>query len=200
MDGDIMTTKLIVIGTSAGGVQALGELFSLLPSTFILPIAVVLHRATIEFDYLVAQLQRSSHLLVQEGGDKLPIRPATITIAPADYHLLIDDQCYALSTENAVEYARPSIDVLMESAADSYGENVLGILLTGGGKDGVQGLLSIKTKGGKVAAQRPDTAQNPTLPQAAIDFGAVTETYSINLLAKLLIQVNDTQTKSEAIN
>jgi len=184
-----MTTQLIAIGASAGGVQALNELFSLLPSKFTIPIVVVIHRSAIEFDYLVAQLQKSAGLQVQEAMDKLPILSNTITIAPAGYHLLVDSRHYALSTEDAIEYARPSIDVLMESAANSYAENVLGALLTGGGRDGVQGLASIKAKGGKVVVQRPDTAKDPTLPQAAIDSGVATQTYSIRELATLLKQL-----------
>jgi two-component system, chemotaxis family, protein-glutamate methylesterase/glutaminase len=174
-----MSPHIIVIGTSLGGVSALKELFSLLSPEFSIPIAVVIHRGEIEFDYLINTLQKSSTLAVHEAVDKLPIAASSITIAPANYHLLIDKSQFALSIDHCVSHARPSIDVLMESAADSFGRFAVGIILTGGTPDGINGLKYIKDHGGDVYVQSPETAYDPALPKALIDAKIVDNGYTI---------------------
>ncbi|AOW75814.1 hypothetical protein A3Q34_02435 [Colwellia sp. PAMC 20917] len=182
-----MPIKMIFIGTSLGGLKALGQLFSQLPDNFSIPIAVVIHRSSIEFDYLVESLQKHTSLTVHEALDKQPIKHSTVTIAPADYHLLVEDAHFALSTDFAIEHARPSIDVLMESGADNYGEQALGIILTGGGHDGVQGLKAIKDRGGRVLVQSPSSCEDSTLPQAVIQAGIAIKGYSIKELAHEMV-------------
>ena len=126
-------------------------------------------------------------MIVQEALDKHPIKPSTVTLDPADYHLLVEDEHFALSTDFAVEYARPSIDVLMESDADKYGNKALGVILTGGGHDGVQGLKAIKEKGGSVLVQSPSSCEDSTLPQAVLKAGIAVKGYSIKELAHQMI-------------
>lgn len=176
----------IAIGTSLGGINALRILFSALPADLSIPIVVVIHRAPTSNDSLVDMLQKYSKLVVQEGGDRLPLLPGTITLAPADYHLLIEEAHCALSLEGAVHYARPSIDVLFDSVADNYGPRALGILLTGGGVDGVMGLGRIARVGGQVLIENPETAFAPGLPEAALATGIVSEGMSLQEIANHL--------------
>ena len=184
-----MRVEIVAIGTSLGGVDALSRLFSGLPGDYSIPIVVVIHRGMVEFDYLIDVLQKSTALQVMEASDKLDLSPGHIVVAAADYHLLVDRGHCALSVDDPVEFARPSIDVLFESVADQFGATAVGILLTGGGVDGIHGLGQIKSKGGLVFAQSPATARDPVLPQAAIDRGIVTESHSIDELAKQLCGV-----------
>jgi two-component system, chemotaxis family, protein-glutamate methylesterase/glutaminase len=113
-------------------------------------------------------LQLHSEYPVREAGDKDAIQPGHVYIAPPDYHLLVDRGRFALSLEERVQYARPSIDVLFESAADAYGERVIGIVLTGANADGSRGLARIKERGGVAIVQRPDTALRRVMPDAAL--------------------------------
>ncbi len=105
---------------------------------------------------------------MQEPEDNEFIRAGRVYIAPSDYHLLIDDACFSLSTGAPVSYSRPSIDVLFETAADWYKEKVIGVILTGANKDGANGLSRIKKQGGLTIVQEPETAQKRTMPEAAI--------------------------------
>jgi len=109
---------------------------------------------------------------VLEPEDKDVIRPGMVYVAPADYHLLVDDGHFALSTEGRVSAARPSIDVLFESAAQTFGQHVLAVVLTGSSKDGVRGSRRVRERGGKVLVQDPATAESPVLPAAVIASGA----------------------------
>ncbi len=181
---------MIAIGTSLGGIDTLTELFSYLPVGFPVPIAVVIHRGTTEFDYLIDVLQKSTRIAIVEAHDKLSISPDEIVIAPADYHLLVDKHHYAISIDAPVQFARPSIDVLFESVADQYGAGAVGVILTGGGCDGVYGAGKIKSRGGAVLVQHPSTAQDPGLPQAALDAGMVADNLSIAQIARRLIALS----------
>ncbi|MFK7997908.1 MAG: chemotaxis protein CheB [Granulosicoccus sp.] len=183
-----MSVKFIAIGTSLGGVKALSTLFAGLPADFSVPIAVVIHRAPTVYDYLIESLQKSTVLNIEEASDKLPVTAGRIVVAPADYHLLVDEQHYALSLDAPVDYARPSINVLFESVAEQYGASALGILLTGGGNDGVQGMQRIKQCNGSVLIESPDSAQDPTLPLAAIHAGVASTGYSLDQIIGELTQ------------
>jgi two-component system chemotaxis response regulator CheB len=113
-------------------------------------------------------LQRSSGLPVSEPDDKEPIARGRVYLAPRDYHLLIEGRHFALSTEAPVCYARPSIDVLFESAADAYGKDVIGVILTGKNRDGARGLAAIKKCGGLAVVEDPATAEAREMPEAAL--------------------------------
>ncbi|BAZ17482.1 hypothetical protein NIES4071_93620 [Calothrix sp. NIES-4071] len=163
-----MKYDLVVIGTSMGGLQALSTIFSSLPKNLPIAIAIVQHRHTFSDGELIHVLQQHTLLPVIEAEDKTPIINGNIYIAPANYHLLVEPGYFALSTEAPVCYARPSISVLFETAADAYLERLIGIILTGANHDGAQGLAKIKNYGGLTIVQEPSTAMTPTMPKAAI--------------------------------
>ena len=168
-----MPYRLIVVGASWGGLRATATLLEGLPSNFNTPIVAVQHRsATSDAGKLVDLMRSHTHLRVCEAEDKVPVEPGSLYIAPSDYHLLIDRDGLALSTDESVRYSRPSIDVLFESAADVYEAKLIGILLTGANSDGTRGLLAIKRKGGITIAEDPETAVSPVMPRSAIEAGA----------------------------
>lgn len=165
--------RLVVVGTSLGGMQALEIILHALMPDFPLPIAVVQHRGTdagVQSE-LTRLLQLHSALPIVEAGDKDPIRGGTVYLAPPDYHLLVDAGRFALSVDARVRHARPSIDVLFESAADSYRHELLAVILTGASDDGTAGALHVKRRGGSVVAQDPRTCESPIMPQAVIATG-----------------------------
>jgi len=157
---------LIAVGTSAGGFTAICTLVRLLPAEFQVPVAIVQHRAR-ESEGLAGLLQDCTPLTVCEVEDKQPIEARHVYIAPPDYHLLIDDGAFSLSTEGAVGYSRPSIDVFFESAADSYGARLIGVVLTGANADGSKGLRNIVRRGGLAIVQDPATAEVAVMPENA---------------------------------
>ena len=162
--------KCIVIGVSAGGLEALTKIFTKLPEDFPLPILVVQHIHKSQNGYFITHHNSKCVLKVKEAEEKEKILPGNIYFAPPDYHLLVeDDETLALSTDEKVNYSRPSIDVLFESAADVYKENLIGIILTGANNDGTEGMKIIKQKGGFTIAQDPKDAEFAIMPQAAID-------------------------------
>jgi len=160
--------KIVVVGTSLGGLHALQILLPSLPKSFPLPVAIVQHRHKESNDSLSVFLQGYCALPLTEAEDKEAIVPGRVYLAPPDYHLLVEEGHFALSTEAAVCHARPSIDVLFESAADAYAQGVIGVILTGASHDGSQGLLSIQAQGGLALIEDPTTAQSPTMPTAAL--------------------------------
>jgi two-component system chemotaxis response regulator CheB len=164
-----VTSEIVVVGTSTGGLQALQTLLSGLTAEFPLPLVVVQHRGRDADLGLCEYLARRSNLPVSEPEDKQPILPGHVYLAPRDYHLLIEHQSFALSTDPPVAYARPSIDVLFESAADEYQERVVGLILTGGSHDGAKGLARIKKLGGLALVEDPRTANCQDMPQAALE-------------------------------
>jgi two-component system, chemotaxis family, protein-glutamate methylesterase/glutaminase len=150
----------IVMGASAGGVEALMALLPGLSVGFRLPIFIVLHLPRDRASLLARIFQEKCALPVCEAVDKEPVRPGTVYFAPPDYHLLIDaGPSLALSADELVNYSRPSIDVLFESAADIYAARLLGIILTGANEDGAEGLAAVLAAGGIGIVQRPDSAQ-----------------------------------------
>lgn len=163
-----MAYEIVVVGTSWGGLSALRELIRGLPRDFGLPLVVVQHRHKQSDHLLTALLQEHTSLCVVEVEDKAPIVSGNVFIAPADYHLLVDEGYFSLSTDEPVRYSRPSIDVTFVSAADSYGDRSVGVVLTGANADGSRGLERIHDRGGLTFVQTPQTAESPTMPNAAI--------------------------------
>ncbi|KTT13854.1 chemotaxis protein CheB [Pseudomonas oryzihabitans] len=161
--------RLIVIGASAGGLQVLLRLLTALPASFRLPLAVVLHLPDDRSSRLAELFQNRLALRVREAEDKDAILPGTLYFAPPGYHLLVeDDFSFSLSRDEPVQFSRPSIDVLFESAADALGEQVCGILLTGANHDGASGLHTLSQNGGVTVVQSPSSAEVPTMPEAAL--------------------------------
>jgi two-component system chemotaxis response regulator CheB len=164
-----MKPALIVIGTSLGGLNALTTLLSQLPPEFNVPVAIVQHRSPVIDGSLVNLLNARSALRIVDAEDKMPLRPHYAYLAPADYHLLIEAPgVVALSTDAHVRSARPSIDVLFESAAQVYGPSVIGIVMTGASADGAEGLRAIAGRGGVAIVEDPASAECAVMPQAAI--------------------------------
>lgn len=189
--------RLVAIGASAGGLNAVCELIGRLPADFEIPIAIVQHRAK-ESAALADILQRCSRLRVMEVEDKQPLVPGAVFIAPPDYHLLIDDGVFALSTEDLVLYSRPSIDVFFDSAADVYGPDVIGIILTGANTDGSNGLRHIAERGGVALVQDPATAEVDIMPanaKAAVPRALVQD---IDGIAHQLIRMDQLQREQVA--
>ncbi|HEV7716618.1 MAG TPA: chemotaxis protein CheB [Steroidobacteraceae bacterium] len=166
----------IVIGASAGGVEALAVVLPAFPAGLRASIFVVLHLPRERPSMLAAIFGPKCALPVKDAEDKEPVEPGTIYFAPPDYHLLLDKGPHlALSTDAPVYYSRPSIDVLFESAADVYGERLMGIILTGANEDGSAGLAAVHRAGGVTVVQHPDNAQSAlmivsALKQTAADF------------------------------
>jgi two-component system chemotaxis response regulator CheB len=164
-----MPYELVVVGTSWGGLAALGRLLDHLPEELDLPIAIAQHRGAGSLEgALAASLERRILRRVREVEDKDPMERGHVYVAPPDYHLLVERGSFALSVDERVRHARPSIDVLFESAADAYGAGVIGVILTGANDDGAAGLARIKERGGIAIAQDPATAEAPMMPRAAI--------------------------------
>lgn len=163
-----MTYSILVVGTSWGGLNALRELVGALPQDFRIPAVLVQHRHRQSDHLLSTFLQERTRLEVVEVEDKMPIQSGMLFVAPADYHLLIDRGFFTLSTDPPVRYSRPSIDVTFYSAADAYGANTVGVVLTGANSDGSRGLRRIFDRGGLTLVQDPVTAESPTMPSAAI--------------------------------
>jgi two-component system chemotaxis response regulator CheB len=160
--------EIVVIGASYGGLSALQILLPDLSPEFPCPVVIVQHRKKDADDGLCEYLRRRSPLPLIEPDDKEKVEPGRVYLAPRDYHLLIEESIFALSTESPVAYARPSIDVLFESAADIYHERIIGVVLTGANRDGAQGLAKIKALGGLAVVQDPASAESRAMPEAAI--------------------------------
>jgi two-component system chemotaxis response regulator CheB len=183
------TPELIVIGCSMGGMHALQTIFSELPADFPVPIAVAQHRHKKSNEGLPAFLRKTSKLAVVDVDDKEWIRPGKIYLAPADYHLLVERGEFSLSVDAAVAHSRPSIDVLFESAADAYGDHLLGIILTGANADGAAGAEKIRERNGILIVQDPADAEAPAMPQATIQRTRVDRILPLNRIAPFLVEI-----------
>jgi two-component system chemotaxis response regulator CheB len=164
----------VVIGTSAGGVEALTMLLPHLPAGLAAPVFIVLHLPRERPSLLAGIFAPRCALTVVEAEDKQPVEAGTIYFAPPDYHMLIDlGPQIALSSDEPVNHSRPAIDVLFESAADVYGRRLLGIILTGASADGAAGLDAIRRAGGVTVVQEPDHAYASLMIEAALQAGPV---------------------------
>ncbi len=181
--------QLVAIGCSMGGMHALQTIFQALPKDFPLPITVVQHRYKTSNEGLPQFLRRHSKLNVVDTTDKEWIKPGTVYLAPANYHLLVERGELSLSVDEAVAYSRPSIDVMFESAADAYGSGVIGVVLTGANSDGARGAARIKKRGGFVLAQDPTTAESPAMPQATIDTTRVDRILPLERIGPFLVEL-----------
>jgi two-component system, chemotaxis family, protein-glutamate methylesterase/glutaminase len=177
----------IVVGASAGGVEALMALLPTLSVAFRVPIFIVLHLPRDQPSLLSQIFLQKCALPVGEAVDKEPVRPGTVYFAPPDYHLLIDEgPCVALSADELVNYSRPSIDVLFESAADIYRARLLGIILSGANEDGAEGLAAIHAAGGVTIVQQPDSAQVKQMVVAALNRNPASHVLDLEGIAAVL--------------
>jgi two-component system chemotaxis response regulator CheB len=161
---------LIGIGASLGGLNACRRLLWALPRTFPAPILLAQHRLAESEPLLAGLLSREGGLTVIEPDDKAAILPGTVYVAPSNYHMLVEHggRSIALSTDGAVRFARPSIDVLFDSLAYSVGREAIAIVLTGASDDGARGAEAIKRVGGRVLVQTPESAESSVAPNASL--------------------------------
>jgi two-component system, chemotaxis family, protein-glutamate methylesterase/glutaminase len=161
--------QLICVGASWGGLDAVSRLLADLRAGVDVPVVVAQHRHSSSTPGGLAELlSLRIKRPVREAEDKMPIERGQVYVAPPDYHLLVERGSLALSLDERVQFARPSIDVLFESAAEAYGPEVIGIILTGANEDGAAGLAAIKQRGGVALVQDPAGAARRTMPDAAI--------------------------------
>lgn len=166
---DAIRFRALVIGVSTGGVAALKSLLGELPVDFPLPVLIVSHITPDADDGLAVLLNTLCAIRVKEANELEPLVPGTVYLAPANYHLLVErNETLALSVDPPVNFARPSVDVLFESAAEVFGPSLIGIILTGAGHDGSKGLLRIKERGGVVIVQDPADAEMGAMPASAL--------------------------------
>jgi len=165
-----VTCKAIVIGGSAGGPEALDLLLSALPVDFTLPILVVQHLHWSDDGAFAQQLVHRTRIPVVEPCDKQAVSAGCIHVAPADYHMHVEqEETISLTVDSKVNWSRPSIDVLFESAARVWGRTLAAVILSGASRDGTSGMRRVKALGGWTFAQDPHTAAVPVMPRSAID-------------------------------
>ncbi len=184
--------EAIVIGASAGGLKALKTIVKDLPVSFQLPLLIVQHMSPQSDSFMARYLNQLTHLQVKEADEKEPVRPGHIYIAPPNFHLLVEENhTLSLTVDEKVNYARPSIDVLFETASIAWKQRLAGIVLTGANSDGARGVCSIKARGGLTVAQSPQTADSAEMPAAAIETGCIDHIIDLGNIAKFLNQLNE---------
>lgn len=161
--------KAVIIGASAGCLDALSNILPSLPADYPYPIMVVVHLPSDKDSLIASLLDHKCDLIVQEADDKEPLLAGHVYIAPPNYHMLFEqEESISLSIEDEVMYSRPSIDVSFQSAADIFGQRLIGIILTGGNNDGAAGLATIVSEGGIAIVQDPKEAYVSSMPEFAL--------------------------------
>jgi two-component system, chemotaxis family, protein-glutamate methylesterase/glutaminase len=160
--------EAVVIGASAGALEALSVILPALPADFRLPLMIVVHMPPDRPSILAELFQAKCRITAREAEDKEPIEGGTAYFAPPDYHLLVEaDRHLSLSSDEPILYSRPSIDVLFESAADAYGPALIAVVLSGANQDGAAGLKAIADAGGTAIVQSSEGAFATAMPEAA---------------------------------
>jgi len=179
--------RAVVVGGSAGGMEALIAILSPLPAGYPLPVVVAHHLHRTDEGRFAEHLGRKISMRVAEAGDKMRAEPGRVHVAPANYHLLVErDGSLSLTVDPRVSFARPSIDVLFESAARAWGEGLAGVILSGANDDGAEGMRAIREHGGLCIAQDPETAQSRPMPTAAIEAASIEIVLTPERIAELL--------------
>lgn len=182
--------QALVIGASSGGIAALNVILEEFSADFPIPVAVVLHIQETAKTELAAVFRRPGRIRVQEAEDKAKLEKGVLYLAPPGYHLLIEgDGTFSLSYEEKVNYSRPSIDVLFESAAAAYGKSLIGVVLTGGNSDGALGLQAIKQAGGLTVVEDPLTAAVRSMPESAVNAANPQHVLPLSAIGSLLNKV-----------
>lgn len=184
--------SLVTIGCSAGGIEALKQILPQLPKDFALPMVIVQHRGLDSPQILPEFFSQICALPVCEPEDKEPLRNGVVYVAPVNYHLMLErDGSFSLSVDEPVHHSRPSIDVFFETAADVYGAEAVGVILSGANGDGARGLKAIKDRGGLAIAQKPETAAHPTMPQEAIRVAQPQQVLSLEEIQNCICELNE---------
>ena len=164
-----MAVEVVAIGASWGGLHAVERVLETLPGDFGAAVVIAQHRRSDADDQRLASLLAARcSLQVYDAEDKQALEAGTVLVAPADYHLLVEPGSVALSVDAPLHFSRPSIDVLLGSAADAYGDRAAGVVLTGANADGAEGLARIASRGGVAIVQDPETAIRREMPEAAL--------------------------------
>lgn len=181
---------LVVVGASAGGVAALQQLLGALPADLAVPVLVVLHLPRDRSSRIADVLAPYCAVTLREAEDKQPLQAGTVTFAPPDYHLLVEDaRGVALSMDAPVLFSRPAIDPLFESAAAVFGPDVLAVLLTGASSDGSEGVAAVRNAGGRAWLQCPEEAEASLMPASALQHAGADAVLSLDLLCRHLKEV-----------
>jgi two-component system chemotaxis response regulator CheB len=179
--------QVVVVATSAGGLAALSEVLARLPADFPAPILVVQHVAPEHISMMAAILQRRTRLKVEDGAEGVRLCAGTVYIAPPAHHLILHpDGTLGLSNSAPVGFLRPAADILFQSAADCYNDQVIAVVLSGTGHDGAAGVRAVKRAGGSVIVQDPSTAEFSGMPVAAIATGDVDFVRHLGAMAQAL--------------
>lgn len=179
--------QALAIGCSAGGLTALHQLFGGLRGPLPVAVVVVCHTGSEDMAVFCELLQRTCPMPVAEAVERESPRRGHVHVAPAGYHLLVErDRRFALSIDPRVEFSRPSIDVLFESAAEAWQQHLVGVLLTGANADGAQGLRHIRRSGGVAVVEDPATAFASAMPTAALEIAGADHCVSLPAMPKLL--------------
>ena len=184
-----MTPEIVIIGASWGGLHAIGEVLAGLPEDFPLPVLVVQHRSEDGDDLLGPLLDRRTPLGVREADDKATLQAGCVRVAPRGYHVMVERGHVELSTEAAYHYSRPSIDIALSTAAESYGAGVIGVVLTGANADGADGLAEVRRRGGMAIVQEPSSAERAAMPAAAIAAADPQAVRPLEQIAPLLVSL-----------
>lgn len=161
--------KGVAIGGSAGALDALRDLFAVIPATVNATFLVVVHISPTNDSLLASVLGNYTHMRVREAVDKLPLEPRTVVVAPPDYHMLVEtDYTISLSRDRAEHFSRPAIDPLFDTAAGAFERQGYAVLLSGGNADGAIGLAAMHAAGGKTAVQEPSASSSPEMPNAGL--------------------------------
>jgi two-component system chemotaxis response regulator CheB len=188
--------RAVAVGASVGGLHALSRVLSRLRTDFALPVLLVQHVSPESDAASVEQLAKRASLLVKEAEEKEPARGGAVYAAPPDYHMLVEpDGTLSLTMDERVSYARPSIDVLFESAAWVYGPSLAAVLLTGGNHDGSRGLGLVRARGGLAVVQDPEEAECPVMCRAALDSAGADHVLPLDGIADLLNTLQDSRPK-----
>lgn len=183
--------KAIVIGVSSGGMDAMKMIFSALPAGFGIPIVIVQHISPRSDSRWISILDRNCRIQLKEADEKEKIQGGYVYLAPPNYHLLIEtDHTFSLTIEERVNYARPAIDVLFETAAAAYRNRLIGVVLTGANHDGAAGLKAIKECGGLCIVQDPKTAASRYMPDAALAAVEPDHVLPLGDIIKLLVSLD----------
>lgn len=193
--------RVVVIGGSAGSTVIIAEILSALPPHFPFPILVVQHLHSSDDGSFADYLEHRTQLRVAVAHDKQLLEPGCVYVGPANYHMLVErNGTIALSVDERVNWSRPSIDVLFESAAHAYGAKLIAVILSGANHDGARGMMTVRQCGGVTIAQSPDSAEVPVMPQASIDASNPDYVRPPSDIAQLLMKLGTSSMQGRPLN
>jgi two-component system chemotaxis response regulator CheB len=194
----VTAIEVVAIGASWGGLRALERVLEPLPADFPAAVVIAQHRRIGADGALAELLDAHCELTVCEAEDKQALGPGVVLVAPPDYHLLVEPGAVALSVDEPVNFSRPSIDVLLSSAADAYGDGAVGIVLTGANADGAEGLARIAARGGVPIVQDPDSAERREMPAAALATTPAARVLALDEIGRVLVELGAMRERTQS--